>query len=79
MATVGLGPRPVYRAKIARDLGCSRRVLYDALASRGAYANPAVVSVVPDPNPVIEGRSGQVGETSAFVEVQQHRDELDGR
>lgn len=25
------------KAKIARDLGCSRRVLYDALASRGAY------------------------------------------
>lgn len=29
------------KAKIARDLGCSRRLLYDVLASRGAYA-PAV-------------------------------------
>lgn len=28
----------VPKAKIARDLGCSRRVLYDALAGRGAYA-----------------------------------------
>ncbi len=28
----------VAKAKIARDLGCSRRVLYDALAGRGAYA-----------------------------------------
>jgi len=27
----------VPKAKIARDLGCSRRVLYDALAARGAY------------------------------------------
>lgn len=29
------------KAKIARDLGCSRRLLYDVLAGRGAYA-PAV-------------------------------------
>ena len=27
----------VPKAKIARDLGCSRRVLYDALAGRGPY------------------------------------------
>lgn len=26
------------KAKLARDLGCSRRVLYEALAGRGAYA-----------------------------------------
>jgi len=32
----------VPKAKIARDLGCSRRVLYDALAARGAYASPAL-------------------------------------
>lgn len=34
---VGAG---VPKAKIARDLGCSRRVLYDALAARGAYTLP---------------------------------------
>lgn len=28
----------VPKAKIARDLGCSRRVLYDALTAQGAYA-----------------------------------------
>ena len=28
----------VPKAKVARDLGCSRRVLYDALDARGAYA-----------------------------------------
>lgn len=28
----------VPKAKVARDLGCSRRVLYDALNARGAYA-----------------------------------------
>lgn len=28
----------VPKAKIARDLSCSRRVLYDALSARGAYA-----------------------------------------
>ena len=28
------------KAKIARDLNCSRRVLYDALAGRGAYSDP---------------------------------------
>ena len=28
----------VPKAKIARDLGCSRRVLYDALTGHGAYA-----------------------------------------
>lgn len=28
----------VPKAKVARDLGCSRRVLYDALSARGAYA-----------------------------------------
>ena len=27
------------KAKIARELGCSRSVLYDALAGRGAYAS----------------------------------------
>lgn len=27
------------KAKIARDLGCSRRVLYDALTGTGAYAS----------------------------------------
>ncbi len=31
----------VPKAKVARDLGCSRRVLYDALAARGAYAPSA--------------------------------------
>ncbi len=31
----------VPKAKIARDLGCSRRVLYDALTARGAYAASA--------------------------------------
>jgi DNA invertase Pin-like site-specific DNA recombinase len=36
-ALVGAG---VPKAKVARDLGCSRRVLYDALAARGAYAPP---------------------------------------
>jgi len=30
----------VPKAKVARDLGCSRRVLYDALTARGAYAPP---------------------------------------
>lgn len=30
----------VPKAHIARDLWCSRRVLYDALAGRGAYADP---------------------------------------
>lgn len=29
----------VPKAAIARDLGCSRRVLYDALAGRGAYVH----------------------------------------
>jgi DNA-binding phage protein len=28
----------VPKAKVARDVGCSRRVLYDALNARGAYA-----------------------------------------
>lgn len=28
----------VPKARIVRDLGCSRRVLYDALGARGAYA-----------------------------------------
>jgi len=32
----------VPKAKIARELGCSRRVLYDVLSARGAYAAPAV-------------------------------------
>ena len=32
----------VPKAKIARDVGCSRPVLYDALAGRGAYAPPTV-------------------------------------
>ena len=32
----------VPKAKIARDLGCSRRVLYDALSATGAYAVPVV-------------------------------------
>ncbi len=32
----------VPKAKIARDLGCSRRVLYDALAGTGACASPVV-------------------------------------
>ena len=31
----------VPKAKIARDLGCSRRVLYDALTGTGAYATTA--------------------------------------
>lgn len=31
----------VPKAKIARDLGCSRHVLYDALAAHGAYASCA--------------------------------------
>ena len=30
----------VPKARIARDLGCSRRVLYDALTATGAYAVP---------------------------------------
>ncbi len=30
------------KAKIARDLGCSRRVLYDALSAQGAYESDAV-------------------------------------
>lgn len=30
----------VPKAKVARDLGCSRRVLYELLAGRGAYASP---------------------------------------
>lgn len=34
----------VPKAKIARDLGCSRRVLYDALAARGAYAAPSLTA-----------------------------------
>ena len=29
----------VPKSKIARDLGCSRRVLYDALSNRGAYVS----------------------------------------
>lgn len=37
----------VPKAKIARDLGCSRRVLYDLLAARGAYAPPPTDSVMP--------------------------------
>ncbi len=32
----------VPKAKIARDLGCSRRVLYDALTGHGAYAAAVV-------------------------------------
>ena len=32
----------VPKTKIARDLGCSRSVLYDAIAGRGAYAAPPV-------------------------------------
>ena len=32
----------VPKARIARDLGCSRRVLYDALTGAGAYAGPLV-------------------------------------
>lgn len=32
----------VPRAKIARDLGCSRRLIYDVLAQRGAYAPVSV-------------------------------------
>ncbi len=35
-----LAAEGVPKAKIARDLGCSRRVLYDALTARGAYATP---------------------------------------
>ncbi len=34
----------VPKAKIARDLSCSRRVLYDALTARGAYVTPAGVT-----------------------------------
>lgn len=34
----------VPKAKVARDLGCSRRVLYDLLAGRGAYASPPTSS-----------------------------------
>ena len=30
----------VPKAKIARDFGCSRRALYDALTAKGAYAPP---------------------------------------
>ena len=37
------------KAKIARDLGCSRRVLYEALAGRGAYAS------TPRPRPELTG------------------------
>lgn len=33
-----LAEQGVPKAKIARDLGCSRRVLYDALTGTGAYA-----------------------------------------
>ncbi len=35
LATAG-----VPKGKIAQDIGCSRRVLYDALTARGAYATP---------------------------------------
>jgi len=34
------------KAKIARELGCSRRVLYDVLSARGAYAPPTTVGAV---------------------------------
>ncbi len=34
------------KAKIARDLGCSRRALYDALAGTGACASPFVRSLL---------------------------------
>ena len=36
----------VAKAKIARELGCSRRVLYDVLSARGAYAPPTTVGAV---------------------------------
>jgi len=36
----------VAKVKIARELGCSRRVLYDVLSARGAYAPPATVGAV---------------------------------
>ena len=36
----------VAKAKIARELGCSRRVLYDVLSARGAYAPSATVGAV---------------------------------
>lgn len=39
----------VPKAKIARDLSCSRRVLYDALTARGAYATPPGRGVTPSP------------------------------
>jgi len=36
--TPATGSRPESaKAKIARELGCSRRVLYDALSAHGAY------------------------------------------
>ena len=34
----------VPKAKIARDLGCSRRVLYDALTETGAYAESTTIT-----------------------------------
>lgn len=37
---VGTG---IPKAKIARDLGCSRRVLYDAMAGQGAYRTSKVI------------------------------------
>lgn len=39
-----LATEGVPKAKIARDLGCSRRVLYDALANHGAYATSGSAS-----------------------------------
>ena len=35
------------KATIARDLGCSRRLVYDVLAGTGAYAVPAPVERAP--------------------------------
>lgn len=35
----GMVEAGIPKAKIARDLGCSRRVLYDALSGRGAYSS----------------------------------------
>lgn len=53
----------VPKAKVARDLGCSRRVLYDALDGRGAYADHAPHA--PMPAPASQQTSTDPGERAA--------------
>jgi len=46
---IRLAAAGVPKTKIARDLSCSRRVLYDALTAHGAYAPPPLSAWCPTP------------------------------